>query len=64
MRLKLNTKSDKPPTPTMTAEERMRLIMKPFPTVHVSSPKGNSQAPRWAKYKLDRENRETRYELE
>ena len=55
-----NTKSDKPLTP----EERMRLIMQPFPTVHVSSSKGNSQAPEWAKHKLDWENRESQNELE
>ena len=53
-------KSDQP----MTPEERMRLIMQPFPVVHVSSAKGNSQAPNWAKYRLDRENKETHNELE
>ena len=59
----MTTPNDKP----MTPEERMRLIMKPFPIVHVmhvSSPKGNSQAPEWAKSKLDWENREDRYEYE
>ena len=52
-----NTKSNDKED-VMTAEERMRLIMRPFPVVRVSSPKGNSQAPKWAKRKLDWENRE------
>ena len=60
MTLMSDTNDNKP----MTAEERMSLIMRPFPIVRVNTSKGNSQAPRWAKHRLDRENRETFNELE
>lgn len=50
----------------MSHEDRMRLIMRPFPVVRVSTPRGNSQAPEWLKrreqHRQDRE--EVRYELE
>ncbi len=55
-----NTENNK----VMSAEERRRLILRPFPIVKMSSPRGNSQAPDWAKTKQDNIDADGRYDYD